>query len=381
MPRITRRSVLFCDMQALCRNLSAIRACLPPGSPMPICVLKADAYGHGAAPIASALYAAGVRRFAVSEIDEALSLSPLLPGAEILVLGYTPPSAAPYAAEAGIALTVADEEGAKAFSHSLHGRRLFVHIKLNSGMNRAGLPLLPQNLDETVDAVCRIAALPGLCPRGIYSHLATADEGYVMATARQMARFRAACSALAGRGLTLPQHIAASAGIALGGFGTALCRTGLALFGYSPSPLATIPGLCPVARLETALSQIYCLPPGEGVGYGATYRTREKEWIGVLSLGYADGLPRAATGARVLVGGCRVPLIGRISMDAATVRLPPALAATHPRTATVFGDREDDLLELAGTAGTIPYEILARLGQRIDRKYIYDGDFRNSDPS
>ena len=380
MPRIERRSVLLCDMSALTANYAAVRACLPSAAPPPICVLKANAYGHGAAAIAAALYAVGARQFAVSEIDEALPLAELLPGAEILVLGYTPPEAAPYAAERDIVLTVPDEEIAKSFSHRLCGRRLKIHLKLNSGMNRTGFLLTPEAFDGSIDAILRVAATEGLCPTGIYSHMATADEGFCPTTARQLSRFRAAVAALARRGVALPAHLSASAGIALGGLGFPRTRVGLALFGYSPSPTATVPGLRPVAKLRTAIGQILDLPPGETVGYGATYCTRGRERVGVLSLGYADGLPRSATGAHVRVGGVRVPLIGRISMDAATVLLPTPLGESAPHTATVFGEEQNDLYELAEVSGTIPYEILSRLGPRIDRKYFYEGHYRDSDP-
>ena len=118
-------------------------------------------------------------------------------------------------------------------------------------------------------------------------------------------------------------------------------------------------------------------PAGEAVGYGGIFRTKRRETVGILALGYADGLPRAATGGTVRVAGVDCPLIGRVSMDAAAVLLTgvPRRKATL---ATVFGDSAEALPRLAEAAGTIPYEILARLGPRIDRKYVYADDIGNS---
>lgn len=371
------RAALLCDLAALTNNYRAMAAHLAAHGATPICVVKANAYGHGAAAVATALRAAGASRFAVAELREALDLSPLLSGAELLVLGYTPPEQAPLAAEAGITLTVADAAQAKAFSQSLGGRRLRVAVKLNSGMNRAGLSLLSADFEATVRRVAAIAADPHFLLTDVYSHLADADAGLVPSVRRQAARFRAALTALARLGVAPRAHLSATAGIAAGGtFGLPYARVGLALYGYGPEG-AALPPLSPVARLFSRISQVYSLPAGEAVGYGGIFRTKRRETVGILALGYADGLPRAATGGTVRVAGVDCPLIGRVSMDAAAVLLTgvPLRKATL---ATVFGDSAEALPRLAEAAGTIPYEILARLGPRIDRKYFYADDIGNS---
>ncbi len=376
-----RRAVLLSDLSALVSNYEAMRRALAAVGAAPIAVVKADAYGHGAAAVAAALYAVGARRFAVATLAEALALRPALPGAELLVLGPTLPEEAPEAARCGITLSVSSAAYAKTVSRLMKGGSLAVHIKLNSGMNRQGFSLLPEDYEATVAAITAIHASPSFHITGIYSHLGTADEGMVFETRRAVARFRTALRTLGRLGITAPGHLAATAGIALGGaFGLPLARLGLALYGYAPRGL-TLPPLRPVARLMARLTELRSLPAGEGIGYGATFRTRRRETVGLLTLGYADGLPRAAApgGATVTVAGRRVPLIGRVSMDSASVLLTgiPRHLATH---ATLFGDTADSLYALADAAGTIPYEILARLGPRIDRKYIYADNDRTFDP-
>ncbi len=374
------RAVLVSDLSSLVLNYRALAGLLAAAGASPIAVVKANAYGHGALPVAGALYAAGARRFAVATLEEALALRPLLPSAEILVLGWTPPEAAREAARAGIALTLSSASVAKTVSRMLHGDRLDIHIKLNSGMNRAGFSLLPGDYEATVAAITAINASPAFRLSGLYSHLAEADGGMTPGTARAVARFRAAVTALARCGVRAPAHLSATAGVALGGaFGFPLARLGLSLYGYAPRGLS-LPFLRPVGRLLARITEIRSLPAGERIGYGGVFCTRRRETVGLLSLGYADGLPRAAAegGGRVTVAGQRVPLAGRVSMDSASLLLSgiPRRLATY---ATVFGDTPQSLYHLADAAGTIPYEILARLGPRIDRKYIYADNNRTSD--
>ena len=236
-------------------------------------------------------------------------------------------------------------------------------------MNRTGLPLHAEGFDNSIAAVAEIVGMAGLIPTGIFSHLATADEEGCPLTSRQIARFRAARMALARRGIRLPAHLAASAAVLTGqARGLAFARLGLALYGYPPAGSGA--GLLPIARLEADLAQVYALPRGEAIGYGGRFVTSRREVIGILPIGYADGLPRAAEGGRVRVAGRLCPLVGRVSMDAAAVLLT-GIPRRELGVATIFGEEAGDLPSLAAAAHTIPYELLARLGARIDRKYSY----------
>ena len=370
------RAALVCDLDRLAHNYRILSARLAAEGAGLIAVVKANAYGHGAAAIAAHLGALGATRFAVATLSEALSLRGVLPRAEILVLGYVPPTEARAAAEAAITLSVFDEAYAKALSQNLAGRVLRVEIKLNSGMNRAGLALYDGTPTLAVEAALRIAALRGICVSGVFSHLAAADDPADPLTAEQILRFRRAVTALARAGMPLPAHLAASAAVArLGALGFPLARVGLGLYGYLPEGCPSL-GLLPVARLVAPVVQILTPPAGERVGYGGRYTTPPGARLGLLPIGYADGLPRLAEGGRVRIEGIPCPIVGRVSMDACTVLLPPACRAPHP-VATVFGEEGEDLLRLAAAADTIPYELLARLGTRIDRKYTYADTDRN----
>ena len=364
---VPARATLTCDLARLVGNYRRLARRAASEGADPIAVVKADAYGHGMRPVARALYLAGARRFAVAELAEGVRLRPVVGDSEILVLGPIPPEGARLAARAGLTATVYSIECAKALSQALGDARLAVHIKLNSGMNRYGFPLEGEALDKTVRAVLTAAAMPALRPTGIYTHLAAADEDASLTDA-QLLRLEGALSALAARGLRLPHHTAASAAmLSRGALGGGAVRLGLSLYGYAPTGDGA--GLLPVGRLVAPLAQVYTLPAGARVGYGGTYTARGGERIGILTVGYADGLPRGAAGARVRVAGRPCPIVGRVSMDSAAVLLPPDLPVGDGHLATVFGEETSDLFALAGAAGTIPYEILARLGPRVERMY------------
>ena len=194
------RARLECRLDALGANYRYLRA--RAGCEV-MAVVKANAYGHGAAAVAARLYAEGCRRFAVADLCEAVSLRDALrdPAAEILVLGDIPPGGARLAAAAGITLTVHTAAEAEAYANAVGDAPLSVHVKLNSGMNRAGLSLMPSDLGATLSTVLMTAASPRLRLRGIYSHLATADEEAHPLTECQLARFRAALALLAARGV------------------------------------------------------------------------------------------------------------------------------------------------------------------------------------
>lgn len=361
------RARLCCRLDALAANYRLL--CRRTGAEV-MAVVKANAYGHGAPAVALRLYAEGCRRFAVCDLSEAVALADTLrdPACELLVLGYTPPEGARLAAASGITLTVHTAAEGEALRASLGGAVLSVQVKLNSGMNRSGLSLLPSELSATLSAVLCLAADPHLRLSGIYSHLATADREGDPLTECQLTRFRSAVEALALRGVRAPTHIAASAAaLSRGACGCPIVRAGLALYGYDPRGPAS--ELTPVGRLVAPITQILTLPPGESVGYGATFRSARTERIGLIPIGYADGLLRAASGGYVRVGGRRVPIVGRVSMDSAAIALGDLPRGTELREATVLGEESGDLFALADAAGSIPYEILAGLGPRIERIY------------
>ena len=366
IPRLT----LSVDLARLVANYRYLTARLARTGSAPIAVVKANAYGHGAIPIAAALYGEGCRRFAVADLTEALALRAALPPCEILVLGYTPPENAPLAADRGIILTVGELRYARALARYLGGRVLMVHIKVNCGMNRTGLRLTPAELDRTVASIRAMLGMARLTVAGIYSHLACADAPVSPENLRAVRSFMALTTALAREEIHLPMHLSASAAVLSGAAAPLpLARLGLALYGYDP--LQKDKFLLPIARLCAPFAQIYPIGRGEAVGYGAAWRATRREIVGILPIGYADGLLRAcANGGAVWVGEHRAPFIGRISMDAAAVSLR-GIPRADCRQAVIFGKAPADLFALAAAADTIPYELLAGLGGRIYRKYEY----------
>ena len=366
IPRVT----MAVDLARLTANYRYLTARLARTGAVPIAVVKANAYGHGAVPIAAALYGAGCRRFATADLAEALALRAALPPCEILVLGYTPPENARLAADHGITLTACELRHARALARHLDGRVLSVHIKLNSGMNRTGLRLAPAEFDRTMSSIRVILGMARLSVTGLYSHLACADAPASAENLRAVRSFMAAATALARAGIRLPMHLSASAAVLSGmAEGLPLARLGLALYGYDP--MGKDKFLLPIARLFAPFAQIYPIGRGETVGYGGAYRATRRDLVGILPIGYADGLLRACgNGGAVWVGEHRAPFIGRISMDAAAVSLR-GIPRADCREAVIFGNTPADLFALAEAAGTIPYELLAGLGGRIYRKYEY----------
>ncbi len=371
---MSRRNLLSVDLSALQENYRALLRYLRRQNPAlrgVICVVKANAYGQGALPIARALIEAGATRFAVSDLSEALALLPVCRGDRILVLGYTPPEEARLAARHGIALTVHSLLYANELKKRLKDQKLAIHIKLNSGMNRLGFSLSPPDFSSSLRDILSLRGGGPLYPVGIYSHLASADEQDGLC-ALQKQRFQKAYAALSLAGMRLTAHLGASAeGLYTGGAPYPLCRLGLSLFGYAPAPLPRGLRLTPISTLSSVLSQTYLLRKGERVGYGGGFEAKREERIGILSLGYADGLPRGAEGGFVYYKKTPLPLIGRVSMDSAAVLLSGAPPIPPFSRLRLFGKDPEEMLALCRHLNTIPYELLAGLGNRIHRKYRY----------
>lgn len=371
---MSRRSILTVDLSALQENYRTLLRHLRQRNPAlrgVICVVKANAYGQGALPIVRALLEAGACRFAVSDLSEALSLLPACQGNKILVLGYTPPEEAGLAARHGIALTVHSLLYANELKKHIKGKKLPIHIKLNSGMNRHGFSLAPPDIAASLRAILSLREGGQLSPVGIFSHLASADEQDGLC-ALQKSRFATAVGALSRMGMPLLAHLGASSeGLYSGGAPYPLCRLGLSLYGYAPPPFQAALSLTPISTLTSTLSQTYRLHTGERVGYGGGFIAKREERIGILSLGYADGLPRRAEGGFVYYKGTPLPLIGRVSMDSAAVLLSGAPPIPPFSRLRLFGKDPEEMLALCRHLDTIPYELLAGLGNRIYRKYRY----------
>ena len=320
------RSLVTIDLGAIRDNARALVARAAPAELW--AVVKADAYGHGAAPAAQAALEGGARALCVATVAEGLELRAQLRAARILVLGPTSEDDLGRAREASLELTATDERVPDGVP---------IHLKLDTGMGRWGL----SELDTPSRAVV-----------GLMSHLATSESDPAFARS-QLGRFLEASAPYAERYV---RHLANSAA-ALDLPETRLdaVRCGIALYGVDPyGEDATRFGLRPALRWESEVEQVKRLAPGESTGYGRRFVATDETWIGIVPVGYADGFCRDLSGTEVLVAGERAPVVGTVSMDAVAVRLPRRLERGTP--VTLVGDGVT-LEQHAHVAGTIAYEL------------------------
>ena len=370
-----RRVWVEIDLDALVRNYRKIAAHVRPAKVL--CVLKANAYGLGVGAYAKALAATGCAGFGVAEPFEALELKRVLKavGAEkdVQVLSSILPDEIPEMVRAGVTLPVVDVQSARLVSRSAvrQGKTAKVHVKLDTGMGRLGI--LAKDAPE---AIREIAALPGLDVEGVFSHFPMAYDPEDPFTLAQIAAFRRVLASAAECGVKFRKvHIAASDAInnfpqcAKAPF--TMVRTGINLHGsFDPNGRRALK-VEPVLTLKTRVAQVRELPAGTTLGYGRTWCLREPTRVATISAGYADGLPLALTNrGHVLVGGVVCPVIGRISMDYATVDVsgvPDVAPGDEVVCLGASGRHAVTPDDWARMKGTHAYDIICSLGTRVER--------------
>ncbi|MBW8817164.1 MAG: alanine racemase [Streptomyces sp.] len=365
------------DLAALRANVRALRAHASGAAVM--AVVKSDAYGHGAVPCARAAVEAGARWLGTATPEEALALRKAgLPG-RIMCWLWTPGGPWREAIEADLDVSVGGlwalrELVAAAREAGLPAR---VQLKADTGLGRGGCQP-GEDWAELVAEALRAQSEGLLRVTGLWSHFACADEPGHPSIAAQLTRFREMLAYAEGQGVRPEvRHIANSpATLTLPESHFDLVRTGIAVYGISPSPELGVPadfGLRPVMTLSASLALVKRVPGGHGVSYGHHYVTPGATTLGLVPVGYADGIPRHASGAGpVLVDGKWRTVAGRIAMDQFVVDLGGDEPATGTR-AVLFGpgDRGEPTAEdWAQAAGTIAYEIVTRIGTRVPRVYV-----------
>jgi len=364
----TRRTWAEIDLTALEYNYRALRALTAPTTKF-LGVVKADAYGHGALPVAHRLEELGCDYLAVACLDEAIALREDGIGLPILILGVTPPEFAQELADRQITQAVGDLELGKAYAAHLTGDKpLHIHVKVDTGMSRLGFlatdPTTPAQIQE-------LRGLPGLYVEGIFTHFANADgdEAYTMT---QFTRFLDLLDALKKEGVAFPiRHCAASAAV-LNYPCTHLdmIRPGIALYGHYPAPDMehTCP-LYPVMSLKARVAAVRELRKGTPVSYGCTAVLEEDATLAVLPVGYADGFHRLLSNRGVVfIQGHPCPIVGRVCMDLCMVKVDKSWGVKPGDEAVIF-DAQHPLEDLADLAGTIQYELLCAVAPRAPRLY------------
>jgi alanine racemase len=340
-----------------------------------IAVVKADAYGHGAVPAARALLQAGCARFAVATLDEAVALRQAGVDLPILLMGGVHGAAGAEAVVAHRLTPVVHHRGhVGLLAQAARGEPLPVQVEVDTGMRRMGVA--PEQAVAVLEAVRDEASL---VLEGVYTHFARADEPELAPTLEQIAGFGRVLRAARARGVEPGEvHVAQSAGLLAGKVladalpEVAAVRPGLMLYGVRPAP--HIEGeLQPAMTLATRVVQLRELRRGDAVGYAALFRARRATRVATLPLGYADGMPVAASNrAQVLIiRGRRLPVVGRVSMDFVGVDVGDTPVGIGDE-AIIFGEGQGDRIsveEAAEAAGTISYELLARVGSRVPRLY------------
>jgi alanine racemase len=366
---VPSRVRLEVHLDSIRRNFTQIRKTVRPAQVM--AVLKANAYGLGALPVAKALAEAGVDRLGVAELKEAAQLVGKF-GVPVQIVGGVLATEIPDCVRLGVVCPVTDLETARILSREARkqGRKAKVHIKVDTGMGRLGIPHFQAYRD-----ILRIRELPGLVFEGLYSHFPNANNPMHAKTREQVALFRSLIRDLAAAGIAFPLvHLANSDGI--NNFPEAyfnLVRTGINLYGVFDLHGLRSYRLTPSLALKTTLIARRRLPAGYTIGYGCTHTLFRDTWVGTVPAGYADGVPLAASNSgEVLIRGKACPIIGRVSMDYLTVDLngcPAARVGDPVVLVGKSGKREITIEDWARIKQTHPYDIICSLGDRVERAY------------
>lgn len=369
------------DRGALVDNLRAFRRHTAASSEI-LAVVKADAYGHGLVPAASAFLEGGAALLGVHAMREARALREAGIGARVIVLGPATAAECAEAARLGVEVTVGSLAGARAAAAAgAADRELAVHLKVETGVNRQGLVE-----GELEPALALLRGAPGVRLEGLSSHYADVEDTTDHAFAdEQTRRFEAHRRILAGLGVVgLREHMSCSAAaLIFERSHRAIVRVGIGAYGIWPSKETRVsvrqlgrpePELRPALTWRVMISQVRDVPAGQTVGYGRTWKAMTDSRIAVLPVGYADGWPRALSGrGYVLVGGRRAPLVGRICMNLCMVdvtHVPGAAAGDHAVLLGRQGDESITAAMLADLLGTIAYEVVTLPGPGWERVVV-----------
>lgn len=348
-----------------------------------IAVVKADAYGHGALDVSKTLVENGATKLAVAVITEAMELRHGNINTPIMILGYTPLEFAADLINYDIEQTIFDLEYATKLSEiALNlGKKAKVHVALDTGMGRIGFLINDNSLNE----ILKISSLKGLEVVGIFTHFATADESDKNYSNKQYKKFTDFNEKLVSKGVNIPLKHISNSGAIIDMPNTYLdgVRAGIVLYGYYPSEdvLKQNLDLKKAISIKTQVAHVKILDKNEYVSYGRKFKTERKSIIATLPIGYADGYSRALTGkAKVIINGKFAPVVGTICMDQCMIDVTD-IGDVHVGDEVIVLGKDKDLKfdadDMAKAMGTINYEVLCMIKQRIPRVYIEDGKVKS----
>jgi alanine racemase len=375
---MVRSTVAHVDLAALQSNFKAVQRYLAADRPHPpgiIAVVKANAYGHGAEGVARALEQAGASMLACADIEEGIVLRRAGVGVPILIFGALSVSSLDGLFEYALMPTLSTPWAARAVQAAAarRGETVAYHLKIDTGMNRLGFR--HDNLRRTLP---ELLGSSNLRLEGLYTHFATADAPDDSLFNDQRIRFEHSIRVVEELGARpVVRHAANSAALLRDSrVWYDVVRPGLLLYGIVPPPLASTIPLRPVMSLTSRVVAVKGLRPGESVGYGCRFRADMPRTIAVIPAGYADGLDTRLCGrGQVLIRGCRAPIIGAVSMDMMTVDVTDVADVAPGDPVVIIGRQGEepwqqiDAREVAAAIGTIPWEIVCRIGARIERQY------------
>lgn len=363
------------DLDRFTSNLRAVQSLIGPGREV-LLVVKADAYGHGAVEMVEAAVEAGVARLGVATLHEGIQLRQAGCRLPIVVLSPLLPGEVGEAVAHELEPTVCDLEFADALSAAATaaGRPLRCHVEIDTGMGRIGI--LEGQAEEFLAA---LSTRRGLRVASVYTHFPDADGDDPAFSLDQVRRFEGLLARLEARGLRPPRtHAANSAGTV--NFPGALfdwVRVGLIAYGHRPPRCVTDPGLQPVMSFKSRLVQVRELPAGASISYARTFVAPHAMRVGVVAVGYGHGYSWLLSNrGAMLVGGRRVPIVGRVSMDLTMVNLDAVPDARVGDEVVLFGEQQGTPLaleEVARGSETLPYEIMCTIGKRVTRIYVRGG--------
>lgn len=363
------------NLQNIKYNVDSVKKALNKGTKL-CCVVKANAYGHGAVEVSKFLEKENVDFFSVARLEEALELVKNNIKTPILCMGYIDNCKIQYAIDNNIRITVYSLEMAQNINDLAKkaNTKAYVHIKLDTGMSRIGFLVN----DDSIKDIKNIFSLENIIVEGIYTHFAKADEDNKEATFKQISKYQKVIEALKSANLNIPiKHVSNSAAILdLRDCDFNMVRLGVSLYGCYPSDdVSREIDLKTCLELKSKVSNIKTIEKGTSVSYAGTYTVNKDTKIATIPVGYADGFPRTQKNPKAFVNGRLVNIVGRICMDQTMLEIPDDLTVNMEDEVILIGDIDGIRIgNISGNVDTIDHEVLCNINRRVNRVYLTNED-------